>query len=200
MTLTKALKLLNRIDKGKISHYLEDCIDYEERNLGVMRKGKVYAVAEFYVDEGGDSTDEAVPLIDCRFFTKNEKGEIATAELTAGDILAKDWECCFVDCNCDLNCTIREYLQDEFCTILYKDDIAQLNAQDLLKEGIEKIEIVNALNERTIRVCVLKNEIKKGLVLDFVALASNLEKDKPYIIVCYDKNGDNYDFERIIEW
>lgn len=42
MTLTKALKLLNKIDKGKISRYLEDCIDYEERNLGVMRKDKVY--------------------------------------------------------------------------------------------------------------------------------------------------------------
>lgn len=197
MTLTKALKLLNRIDKGKISSYLQDCIDYEERNLGVMRKGKVYAVAEFYIDESGESMDEAVPLIDCRFFAKNSKGEIIPATLTAGDILAKDWECCFVDCNGDLSCTIREYLQDKYCTIMYKDDIAQMDAQELQKEGIEKIEIVDAFRERTIRVCMLENEIQKGLVLDFVALASLLKKDTPYTIACYDKNGDSYDLERI---
>lgn len=196
MTLTKALKLLNRIDKGKISHYLEDCIDYEERNLGVMRKGKVYAVAEFYIDELGESMDEAVPLIDCRFFTKNEKGEITTASLTAGDILAKDWECCFVDCNANLSCTIREYLQDEFCTIMYRDEIAKLDSRELYNEGVKRIAIVDAFRERTIRVCMLENEIQKGLVLDFVALASLLKKDTPYTIACFDKSGDSYDFER----
>lgn len=198
MTLAKSLKLLNKIDKGKISQYLQDCVDYEERNLGVMRKDKVYAVAEFYVDEGGESADEAVPLIDCRFFCKNKKGEIVPTSLTAGDILAKDWECVFVDCNGDLNCTIGEYLQNKFPEIMYRDEIAQVQAQDLLKEGVEKIAIVDAYRDREVRECMLQG--MSGGVLDFNKLADRLKKDLPYIVVCYDKSGDSYDLERHIEW
>lgn len=196
MTLTKALKLLNKIDKGKISRYLQDCIDYEERNLGVMRKGKVYAVAEFYVDEGGESADEAVPLIDCRFFCKNKKGEIVPTSLTAGDILAKDWECVFVDCNCDLSCTIREYLEKEYDEIMYRDEIAKLDTQKLLKEGIKKIEIVDALKDKAIKEILLENPLYKGVFLDFGRFAKTLKKDLPYIVVCYKANGDNYELER----
>lgn len=198
MTLAKSLKLLNKIDKGKISRYLQDCVDYEERNLGVMRKDKVYAVAEFYVDEDGESADEAVPLIDCRFFCKNKKGEIVPTSLTAGDILAKDWECVFVDCNGDLSCTIGEYLQNKFSEIMYRDEIAQVQAQDLLKEGVEKIAIVDAYRDREVRVCMLQG--MSGGVLDFNKLADRLKKDLPYIVVCYDKSGDSYDLERHIEW
>lgn len=196
MTLTKALKLLNRIDKSKISHYLQDCIDYEERNLGVMRKDKAYAVAEFYVDEAGESADEAVPLIDCRFFTKNEKGEIVPATLTAGDILAKDWECVFVDSCCDLNCTIRDYLQDKYPEIMYRDEIAELNAQDLLKDGVKQIEIVDVLRDRAIRGYGIKNLVGDEL-LNFNSVAKTLKKDLPMIVVCYKENGDDFELEKV---
>lgn len=196
MTLTKALKLLNKIDKGKISRYLQDCIDYEERNLGIMRKDKVYAVAEFYVDEAGESSDEAVPLIDCRFFAKNKKGEIKPATLTAGDILAKDWECVFVDACCDLNCTIREYLQKEYDEIMYRDDIAKLNTQELLKDGIKKIEIVDVLKDKAIKEVSLENPLYKGVFLNFANFAKTLKKDLPMIVVCYKANGDNFELDR----
>lgn len=195
MTLTKALKLLNRIDKGKISHYLQDCIDYEERNLGVMRKDKVYAVAEFYIDESGESVDEAVPLIDCRFFTKNKKGEIEPATLTAGDILAKDWECVFVDACGDLNCTIRDYLQDRYIKIIYRDDIAELDAKDLQEEGVKHIEIIDALRDRAIRGYGIKN-LTGSELLNFNSVAKTLKKDLPMIVVCYKENGDDFEIER----
>ncbi|RDU52923.1 hypothetical protein [Helicobacter sp. MIT 01-3238] len=195
MKLTKALKLLNKIDKGKISHYLQDCIDYEERNLGVMRKEKVYGLAEFYVDEAGESADEAVPLLDCRFWQKDNKGEITPASLTAGDILAKDWECVFVDACCDLNCTIREYLQSEYSVIMYRDEIAELNTQDLLKDEVVKIEIVDALRDKAIREYGI--EVLTGsALLNFESVAKTLKKDLPYIVVCHKANGDDYELEK----
>lgn len=197
MTLTKALKLLNKIDKGKISHYLQDCIDYEERNLGVMRKGKVYAVAEFYVDEGGESTDEAVPLIDCRFFTKNKKGEVKPAPLTAGDILAKDWECVFVDACGDLNCSIREYLQNKYPEVMYRDEIAELDSRELYNEGVKRIEIVDALRDKAIREYGIENLAESALLNFSNLVKKTLKKDLPYVLVCYDKSGDSYDLERI---
>lgn len=199
MTLTKALKLLNKIDKGKISYYLQDCIDYEERNLGVMRKNKAYAVAEFYIDEAGESTDEAVPLIDCRFFAKNKKGKIEPATLTAGDILAKDWECVFVDACGDLNCTIREYLQDKYPEIIYRDEIAKLDSLKLLEYGVKRIEIVDVLRDRAIREFALENSTGSAL-LNFESLAKTLKKDLPMIVVCHKANGDSYELERIAEW
>lgn len=196
MTLTKALKLLSKIDKGKISHYLQDCIDYEERNLGVMRKGKVYAVAEFYVDESGESADEAVPLIDCRFFAKNKKGEIKPATLTAGDILAKDWECVFVDACGDLNCTIRDYLQDRYPEIMYRDDIATLDAKDLQEECVKHIEVIDALRDKAIRDYGLKS-LTGDELLNFDRVAKTLKKDLPMIVMCYKDNGDDFELERI---
>lgn len=198
MTLTKALKLLNKIDKGKISHYLEDCIDYEERNLGVMRKNKVYGLIEFYVDEEGENADEAVPLLDCRFWQKDNKGEIIPASLTAGDILAKDWECVFVDACGDLNCTIREYLQDKYLEIMYRDEIAKLDTRDLLKDKVKKIEIVDVLQDKAIIEMPLENPLYKGVFLSFVDFAKEyLKKDLPYIVVCYDKECDSFELERM---
>lgn len=199
MTLTKALKLLNKIDKGKISYYLQDCIDYEERNLGVMRKNKAYAVAEFYIDEAGESTDEAVPLIDCRFFAKNKKGEIEPATLTAGDILAKDWECVFVDACGYLNCTIRGFLQDKYPEIIYRDEIAKLDSLKLFEEGVKKIEIIDVLRDRAIREFAIENSTGSAL-LNFESLAKTLKKDLPMIVVCYEANGDSYELERVAEW
>lgn len=196
MTLTKALKILNKIDKGKISYYLQDCIDYEERNLGVMRKNKVYAVAEFYVDEAGESADEAVPLLECRFSIKNKKGDIELAFLTAGDILAKDWECVFVDACCDLNCTIREYLQNKYPEIMYIDEIAKLDTQELLKDGVKKIEIVDVLKDKAIIEIPLENSTRNAL-LNFESVAKTLKKDLPYIVVCYDKECDRFELERM---
>lgn len=199
MKLTKALRLLNRIDKGKISHYLQDCIDYEERNLGVMRKDKVYAVAEFYVDEAGESTDEAVPLLDCRFFSKNKKGNIKPATLTAGDIVAKDWECVFVDACCDLNCTIREYLQDKFPEIMYRDEIAKIDSRELYSEGVKRVEIVDVLRDRAIREYGIEN-LTGSALLNLESVAKTLKKDLPYIVVCHNKSGDSYEIERHAEW
>lgn len=198
MTLTKALKLLNKIDKGKISRYLQDCIDYEERNLGVMRKDKVYAVAEFYVDEAGESADEAVPLLDCRFFSKNKQGEIVPTSLTAGDILAKDWECVFVDCNGDLNCSIKEYLQNKYPEIMYKDELAKLDSKELYNEGVKRVEIVDALRDKAIREYKVEN--LSGALLNFESVAKTLKKDLPYIVVCHNKSGDSYEIERHAEW
>ena len=193
MTLINALDLLNRIDKGKISHYLQDCIDYEERNLGVMRKDKVYAVAEFYIDESGESMDEAVPLIDCRFFTKDEKGEITTVSLTAGDILAKDWECCFVDCNGDLSCTIREYLQDKYPEIMYRDEIAKLDSRELYSKGTKRIAIVDVYKDIEIREYGIEN-LTGSALLNFESVAKTLKKELPMIIMCYERNGDMFEY------
>lgn len=195
MTLTKALKLLNKIDKGKISYYLQDCIDYEERNLGVMRKNKAYAVAEFYVDEAGESADESVPLLDCRFFSKNKKGEIVPTSLTAGDILAKDWECVFVDCNGVLNCSIKEYLQNKYSEILYRDEIAKLDSKELYNDEVKRVEIVDALRDKAIREYRIEN--LTGSLLSFESVAKTLKKDLPYIVVCHNKSGDSYDLGRI---
>ena len=198
MTLTKALKLLNKIDKGKISHYLQDCIDYEERNLGVVRKNKVYVVAEFYVDAAGENADEAIPLLECRFSRKNKKGDIELAYLTAGDILAKDWGCVFVDACGDLNCTIREYLQDKYPEIMYRDEIAELNTQNLLKDKVVKIEIVDVLQDKAIIEKSLENPLYKGVFLSFADFAKKyLKKDLPYIVVCYKANGDEYELDRV---
>lgn len=199
MTLVKALKLLNKIDKGKISHYLQDCIDYEERNLGVMRKGEVYAVAEFYVDEAGESADDAVPLIDCRFFYKNKKGEIKPAALTAGDILAKDWECVFVDACGDLNCSVKEYLQNKHPEILYRDEIAKLDSKELYNDEVKRVEIVDALRDKTIREYGIEN-LTGSALLNFESVAKTLKKDLPYIVVCHNKSGDSYEIERHAEW
>lgn len=196
MTLAKALKLLNKIDKAKISHYLQDCIDYENHNLGVARKGKAYAVAEFYVDEAGESTDEAVPLLDCRFFSKDDKGEIVPTSLTAGEILAKDWECVFVDCNCDLNCTIEEYLQNKYPEIMYRDDIAQLNSAELYEEGVKRVAIVDAIKDKEIREYGIEN-LTGSALLNFESVAKTLKKDLPYIVVCYKANGDEYELDRV---
>lgn len=195
MTLTKALKLLNKIDKSKISHYLQDCIDYEDSNLGVMRKDKVYGLAEFYVDEAGESTDEAVPLIDCRFWQKNKKGEIKPATLTAGDILAKDWECVFVDCNCDLNCTIREYLQNEYIEIMYRDEIAKIDSRELYNEGVKRIEIVDVLRDKAIKEYEIEN-LTGSALLNFESVAKTLKKDLPMIVVCYRADEDFFELDR----
>lgn len=197
MTLAKALKLLNKIDKAKVSHYLQDCIDYEERNLGVMRKDKVYAVAEFYVDEAGESTDEAVPLLDCRFFSKNKQGEIVPTSLTAGDILAKDWECVFVDACGDLNCSIREYLQNKYPEVMYRDEIAELDSRELYNEGVKRIEIVDALRDKVIREYGIENLAESALLNFSNLVKKTLKKDLPYVLVCYDKSGDSYDLGRI---
>lgn len=195
MTLAKALKLLNKIDKGEISRYLQDCIDYEERNLGIARKEKVYGLAEFYVDEAGESADEAVPLLDCRFFSKDDKGEIKPASLTAGEILAKDWECVFVDACCDLNCTIREYLQDKYPEIMYRDEIAKLDSRELYNEGVKRVEIVDALRDKAIREYGIEN-LTGSALLNFESVAKTLKKNLPMILVCYHKNGDSYELER----
>lgn len=195
MTLTKALKLLNKIDKGKISRYLQDCIDYEERNLGIARKGKVYGFSEFYVDEAGESMDEAVPLLDCRFFSKNKKGEIKPNSLTAGDIVAKDWECVFVDACCDLNCTIREYLQNKYPEIMYRDEIAKIDSKELYNDGVKRVEIVDALLDEAIIGYDIENRTGSAL-LNFESLAKTLKKDLPYIVVCHHKSGDSYELER----
>lgn len=196
MTLAKALKLLNKIDKGKISYYLQDYIDYEERNLGVARKDKVYAVAEFYVDEAGESVDEAIPLLECRFSRKNKKGDIELVYLTAGDILAKDWECVFVDACCDLNCTIREYLQDKYHEIMYRDGIAQINSAELYKEGVKRVAIVDVIKDKEIGEYGIENSTGSAL-LNFESVAKTLKKDLPYVVVCYDKKGNNYELDRV---
>lgn len=76
-----------------------------------------------------------------------------------------------------------------------KDDIAQLNSAELRKEGVKRVEIVDALRDRAIREYEIEN--LTGALLNFESVAKTLKKDLPYVVVCYCKKGDSYEFEMV---